>query len=351
MPFSYTTYLLVEAGAEVVKLEQPGGEYGRAMASVFELYNRGKRSVTLDLRTDRGRDIALRLVESFDVFVESFRPGYLDRLGLGFDAMLQHRADLVYCSATGFGATGAYSQRPGHDVNYAGLAGLLTPAGDPPIVAPVPYIDMAAGLAAAFSISTALVGVEATGAGNHIDVAMSDIALSFNGLAIAETVGASQRVAQVADSPLSGYPWPELMLQQCPCYGVFETSDGRYISLANVEPKFWSAFLKVIERPELEGARFATGPHARAVRAEIADVIVTRTLATWDEIFLRSDVCYAPVLTAAEAYRHPQFAGRPVPSIGASSDVPAVGEANAELLAGLGISVSEQQQLAAAGVI
>ena len=94
MPFSYTTHLLVEAGAEVVKLEQPGGEYGRAMVSVFELFNRGKRSVTLDLRNDQGRTIALRLVESFDVFVESFRPGYLDRLGLGFETMREHRADL-----------------------------------------------------------------------------------------------------------------------------------------------------------------------------------------------------------------------------------------------------------------
>ena len=351
MPFSYTTHLLVEAGAEVVKLEQPGGEYGRAMVSVFELFNRGKRSVTLDLRNDQGRTIALRLVESFDVFVESFRPGYLDRLGLGFETMREHRADLVYCSATGFGATGPYSQRPGHDVNYAGLAGLLTPAGDPPIVAPVPYIDMAAGLAAAFAISTALIGARATGQGTHIDLAMTDVALSFNGLALAETVGTSGGSAQVIDGPLAGYPWPELMLQQCPCYGVFETSDGRFVSLANVEPKFWSAFLEVIDRPDFEEARFATGAHAQAVRAEIAKVIGSRSLAEWDEIFLKTDVCYAPVLTAAEAYRHPQFADRPVVVIGKSSDIPAVGEANAELLEGLGISVSEQQELASAGVI
>lgn len=352
MPFSYTTYLLVEAGAEVVKLEQPGGEYGRAMVGVFEMFNRGKRSVTVDLRNDRGREIALRLVESFDVFMESFRPGYLDRLGLGFNAMREHRADLVYCSATGFGATGPYSQRPGHDLNYSGLAGLLTPSGDSPIVAPVPYIDMAAGLAAAFAISTALVGAKSTGRADHIDLAMSDIALSFNGLALANTIGTTEGRPVVPHGPLSGYPWPELMLQQCPCYGVFETSDGRFISLANVEPKFWSAFLEVIGRPDFQEARFATGAYGRAVRAEISDVIGSRSLADWDETFLNADVCYAPVLTAAEAYRHPQFADRAVVAVGkVTHDVPAVGEANAELFDALGISASEQQELAAAGVI
>ena len=371
MPFSYTTHLLLESGAEVVKLEQPGGEYGRAMVKVFELFNRGKRSVTLDLRDNRGRDIALRLVEHFDVFVESFRPGYLDSLGLGFDAMRKHRSDLVYCSATGFGATGPYSRRPGHDLNYSSIAGLLTPAGGAPIVAPVPYIDMAAGLAAAFAISAALIGAKTTGRGNHIDLAMSDVALSFNGLALAETSGASPELTQAPESPLAGYPWPELMLQQCPCYGVFETSDGRFISLANVEPKFWSSFLDVIGRADLEGARFATGAQARAVRAEISDVIRSRSFENWDEIFLNTDVCYAPVLTAAEAYSHPQFAGRPVvatrqrvaelPALGLpvalsetaaveSSDVPAVGEANAQMFGALGISASEQQELAAAGV-
>src|SRR6185437_5352263 len=130
-------------------------------------------------------------------------------------------------------------------------------------------------------------------------------------------------------------------LQQCPCYGVFETSDGRFVSLASVEPKFWSAFLDVIYRPDLEGARFATGDQGRAVRAEISAVIGSRSLADWDKLFLNADVCYAPVLTAAEGYRHPQFADRPVGLIGESSGVPAVGEANTELFETLGISVSE----------
>lgn len=373
MPFSYTTHLLVESGAEVVKLEQPGGEYGRAMQGAFEVFNRGKRSLTLDLRRDEGRSIALRLILTFDVFVESFRPGYLAGLGLGFDAMLGCRPDLVYCSATGFGATGPYAQRAGHDLNYAGLAGLLAPSGAAPIIAPVPYVDMASGLAAAFAISTALVGAKATGRGIHLDVAMSDVALSFNGLALAETVrGTAGQMPMTAPAgPLAGYPWPELMLSECPCYGIFETIDGRYISLANVEPKFWSTFLDVINRPDLAAFRFATGIEGSAVRGEIAGVIRSRSLQEWDELFLKSDVCYAPVLTAVEAYRHPQFTGRAVapnsddiekglrlglplvlsePSGGATGGVPEAGEANELLLGALGIGPEQQRELAASGV-
>lgn len=385
MPFSYTTHLLAESGAEVVKLEQPGGEYGRDMQDVFRLFNRGKRSLTLDLRTDEGREIALRLVEGFDVFVESFRPGFLDELGLGFEVMRERHPDLVYCSATGFGATGPYSHSAGHDLNYAALAGLLTPSGGAPVVAPVPYIDMAAGLSAAFAISSALVGARATGRAIHLDVAMSDIALSFNGLAVAATVrkitdpegtepeGMASEGMTPSAGPLAGYPWPALMRAECPCYGTYQTLDGRHVSLANVEPKFWAAFLDLVERSDLTGLRFATGAEGRAARDEIAAVIKSRSLAEWDTLFAQNDVCYAPVLTAAEAYRHPQFRSRAIvpadppgtadgePRLGlpmvlsepcacTRSEVPAAGEANAELLGALGYSPDRQRELAADGV-
>jgi crotonobetainyl-CoA:carnitine CoA-transferase CaiB-like acyl-CoA transferase len=373
MPFSYTTHLLVEAGAEVVKLESPGGEYGRSMPAIFALFNRGKRSITVDLRTDEGRTILLELVAQFDVFFESFRPGYLNGLGLGYGQLVANRPDLVYCSATGYGGTGPHARRAGHDLNYQALAGLLSPSGAVPIVAPVPYLDMAGGLAAAFAIMTALVGVRSTGRGCHLDVGMSDVAMSFNALAVAETVGRPTGSPAVTEGPLASYPWPGLALGECPCYGVFLTSDDRYIALANVEPKFWSTFVEVIGREDLEDARFLTGAAGAAVRAEIADIIRTNTLDYWDVHFGGFDVCYAPVLSTAEAYLQEQFRGRVIPDDGRSvaetgprsslpfviggrppagfGQVPEAGEANDSILAGLGYDDAERRRLTDAGVI
>jgi crotonobetainyl-CoA:carnitine CoA-transferase CaiB-like acyl-CoA transferase len=283
------------------------------MPHVFDVFNRGKRSVTLDLRTAAGRELALELITKFDVFFESFRPGYLAEIGLGFDACRAVRPDVVYCSASGFGATGPYSGRAGHDLNYASLAGLVSPSGGPPIISPIPYIDMASGMAAALAISIALIGVKATKRAIHIDLAMSDVALSFNGLAIAESFkGSASEATSEAFGPLGGYPWPQLMLGECPCYGVFRTLDDRFISLANVEPKFWRNFLSAIGRPDLEAARFAVGEEARRVRGEIARCIEERSFDEWDALFLESDVCYAPVLNASDAYQHQQFTGRVV---------------------------------------
>jgi crotonobetainyl-CoA:carnitine CoA-transferase CaiB-like acyl-CoA transferase len=324
MPFSYTTHLLHAAGAEVVKVEAPGGEVGRGMPRAFDLLNRGKRSITLDLRTAPGREALLGLVADFDVFVESFRPGYLDSLGLGFDDLVARRPGLVHCSATGWGETGPFRGRAGHDVNYQALAGCLSPDGGQPVVAPVPYIDMGAGLSAAFAVAAALVATRAGGDAIHLDVGMADLALSFNALALAETAGAAEMVGgDSAAGPLAGYPWPDLMLEQTPCYGTFATQDGRFLSLANVEPKFWSAFLACVDLPDLADARFATGPAGAAVRARIAEAIAAKPLAYWDATFMAADVCYAPVLTAAEAYAHPQLHDRAVD--GAAMSTPRLG--------------------------
>jgi alpha-methylacyl-CoA racemase len=308
MPFSYTTHLLHAAGAEVVKVEAPGGEYGRGMPRTFDLLNRGKRSVTLDFRTTEGQEALLGLVVDFDVFVESFRPGYLAGLGLGFDELAARRPGLVHCSATGWGETGEFRERAGHDVNYQALAGCLSPDGGRPVVAPVPYVDMGAGLSAAFAVAAALVATRAGGDAIHLDIGMSDLALSFNALALAETAASSN--VNPEEGPLAGYPWPDLMLEQTPCYGTFVTQDGRFVSLANVEPKFWAAFLDCVDLPELGGLRFATGADGAAARARIAEVIAAKPLAHWDETFMAADVCYAPVLSAVEAYRHPHLRER-----------------------------------------
>ena len=368
MPFSYGTQLLVEAGASVVKVEAPGGEYGRGMASAFDLTNRGKRSITLDLRSPHAKGVLGDLVGSFDALLESFRPGYMDGLGLGYAELRRVNPSLVYCSATGYGQDGPYAQRAGHDLNYAALAGLLSFPGSAPVVPLVPFIDMAVGWATAYGVLAGIVRARLTGEGQHIDVNMADLALSLNVLAVAEST--SRRSGAQPRGPLTGYPWPALMAQGCPCYGVFRTRDDRFVALANVEPKFWRTFLAAIDRPDLEGDRFAMGEIGARVRGEVQGVIGSRPLAEWDAVFSTLDICYAPVNTPEEALRDPHFAGRGIArqlddgswhigspisfsafGRGAPGPVPPPGEANDEVLRLLGRTAADVQRWRTEGVI
>lgn len=356
MPFSYSTQLLVDAGATVVKVEAPGGEYGRGMPEAFRLTNRGKRSVTLDLRAPEASQIVRSMLDSFDVVFESFRPGFMDSLGLGYTALSALKPSLVYCSATGYGQTGPYADRAGHDINYAALGGLLQFGDEVPNVPPVPFIDMAIGWVAAFGIAAAVVQAHQTGVGRHVDVSMADVALSLNLLAVAQT-SAAGNASPAPSGALAGYPWPSLMLQECPCYGTFRTLDGRFIALANVEPKFWRAFLVALDRLDLEEYRFSTGAVGARVRTELQKIIEVKTLAEWDGLFSVADVCYAPVNTPKLAvddahYSHRgtvrrteagslqlwspvlfSAAGGPPPY---GDDIPEAGEANEEMFGKVG---------------
>lgn len=373
MPFSYGTQLLVDAGATVVKVETPGGEYGRGMTEAFAMTNRGKRSITLDLRAPSAVAIVVSLLKSFDVVFESFRPSFMDSLGLGYEALSQVKPGLVYCSATGYGQTGPYAGRAGHDINYAALGGLLQLGHAAPQVPAVPFIDMAIGWAAAFGIAAGVLDARSTGRGRHVDASMAEMALSLNLLAVAES--AAENVSGVGaggDGPLDDYPWPALMLQECPCYGVFRTLDDRYIALGNIEPKFWRAFLSIIERPALEPYRFSTGAEGARARAEIVEVISARTRADWESVLSAADVCYAPVNSPRSAVEDQHYRARgavqqaaggppainsPV-SFSSPADrgpshtaVPQPGEANEEILGGAGASAADIQKWRDAGVI
>jgi crotonobetainyl-CoA:carnitine CoA-transferase CaiB-like acyl-CoA transferase len=306
MPFGYGTQLLADLGADVVKIEMPGGESGRGMPGTFELTNRGKRSITLDLRRPEASGIVTELLVSFDAVFESFRPGYLHDLGLGWDQLSAVKPSIVYCSASGYGQDGPYANRAGHDVNYLALAGIVQAGGAAPIVPYIPFADMAIGWAAGLAIVSGVLQAKLTGRGAHIDVNMSDVSLSLNLLSI----GMSTTPPATDAGPLAGYPWPDLVAQRCPCYGVFQTADRRYVALANVEPKFWRAFLKAIERLDLLDDRFSTGERGAAVRAEIEAIISRRTLAEWDTILSDPDICYSPVNSVDEALHEPQFYSR-----------------------------------------
>jgi crotonobetainyl-CoA:carnitine CoA-transferase CaiB-like acyl-CoA transferase len=225
-PGPYATSLLVALGADVLKVEPPGGDPMRQYAALFESINAGKRSIELNLKDSEGRERALALAMEADVLVEGFRPGVMARLGLDADTVREANPALVYCSISGYGQDDPRAELPGHDVNYQAWAGALAPEGGNARVSPLPIADLAGGMAAAFGICAAVLGRHATGEGTYLDVSMTDVLATWTG-AIGTTDGDD------ADGPSRSGPVPG--------YGVFDTADGGQIALGVIsEQHFWS---------------------------------------------------------------------------------------------------------------
>lgn len=370
LPGPYCTMLLRDQGADVIKIEDPaGGDYARftepfvdGVSIVFEMLNRGKRSIALNLKTEAGRDIFLRLAQDADVILEGFRPGTVDRLGIGFEDVRAVNPRIVYCSLSGYGQTGPRRDRAGHDINYIGLAGLLDlnrRAGELPTIPGVQIADLSGGLMAALGIMAALWARDQTGEGRHVDVSMFD--------------GVTSWLVMAAAPSLAGQPSPAsggaLLSGGVPCYNVYETADGRYMSLGALEPKFWQAFCEAVERQDL----LANGYDLRAID-DVRAIFRQRTQADWIEVFSTADACCEPVLTLEEALSQPQTLARnmviehehpeagPLRQLGAPikfSDAevdpggaaPALGEHTEEILTTLGYDAEEIETLRKRGVI
>ncbi|OGQ09132.1 MAG: hypothetical protein A2138_11965 [Deltaproteobacteria bacterium RBG_16_71_12] len=306
LPGPFCTQLLRDLGAEVIKVEDPqGGDYVRYTPPLlddgnsvfFHALNRGKKSVVLDLKSaiDRGR--FLKLVTTADVVVEGFRPGVLDKLGVGPARLLEENPRLVVCSISGYGQAGPLAKRAGHDVNYLARAGALSLMKQPTLL-PVQVADLAGGaLPAAFSICAALVGRATTGKGAILDVGMAQQA---HGL-LAMTLS---RAAVPGEPPLGG--GRDLLIGAVPCYGVYPTKDG-HLSVGAIEPKFWQGVCAALELPDLYDRAFDSGDAADEVRAVLSTKLATRTTAAWAELFGTLDVCVEPVLAPEQALADPAF--------------------------------------------
>ncbi len=225
-PGPYATSLLVALGADVLKVEPPGGDPMRRYAGLFESINAGKRSIELDLKDDDARDRALTLTMEADVLVEGFRPGVMARLGLDEATVRAASPALVYCSISGYGQEDPRAGLPGHDVNYQAWAGALTPEGGTARVSPLPIADLAGGMAAAFGICAAVLGRHATGRGAYLDVSMTDVLATWTGRvgsADGDNAGGAPR-----SGPVAGY-------------GIFDTADGGQVAIGVIsEQHFWS---------------------------------------------------------------------------------------------------------------
>lgn len=310
LPGPFATMVLGDLGAQVDKLEDPrGGDYlrfmppreGKALNSVFELLNRGKRSAVLDLKTDAGREAFLALITHYDVLVESFRPGVLERLGLGNEALWAVNPRLVVCAISGYGATGPLAQRAGHDLNYlarAGVLGLTGPNDGPPQVPGVQVADIGGALYSVIGILAALRARDATGRGSAVDIAMCEAAASFATFGLAVHAGGLSEPR--GRGVLSGGIAP---------YGTYATKDGRHVALAALEPKFWSAFCEGVGiqgRPDA----LVPGAHQAKWTAELESLFASRTFAEWREFADRVDCCLEPVLLPEELESDPQHVAR-----------------------------------------
>jgi crotonobetainyl-CoA:carnitine CoA-transferase CaiB-like acyl-CoA transferase len=305
LPGGFCSLLLADFGAEVLKVEDTGaGDYVRwapplyedaqpsAQSALFLSLNRNKRSIRINLKEPDGRDVLLRLARDYDVVLESFRPGVLDRLGVGYEALRAANPGIVYCAITGYGQDGPYTQRSGHDMNYLGLVGLLGLTGErdgPPIQSAGQIADIGGGaLMAAFGILAALRERDRSGEGQQVDVSMADGALSWLAM-VAARYFADDVVPKRGDLELAG---------RLICYRPYACRDG-WVTLGALEPKFWQAWCRGVDRDDLIEKQFeAPGSEAHA---EVERVFLERTRDEWQAFASEHDCCLEPVLDLDEA--------------------------------------------------
>jgi crotonobetainyl-CoA:carnitine CoA-transferase CaiB-like acyl-CoA transferase len=321
LPGPMLTVMMADHGAEVTKVEPSAGDPARTMAPFeagqsvwFRNLNRGKRAVSLDLKTEAGAVALWALIEDADVLVEGFRPGVMARLGFDYPAVAARNPRLVYCSISAFGQTGPLSHHPAHDMAVQAHAGFLgvndgAPSVDDaargiastPVVPGVASSDMAAGLTGLAAVLMALIGRQASGRGDYIDIAMLDSLLPW----CAHTAGS---VFTDGRAPRSA---EQRSLGGAGFYNIYATKDGRHIALGGREIKFAVALLTALGRPDLIAlAEAPAGAEQLPLIAFLRATFITRTMADWIQWFADKDVAFAPVLDFAEAFAQPHFAHR-----------------------------------------
>ena len=298
LPGPFMTWLMVEMGAEILKVEPPeGGDFARmftdpedeAYFPVFDAVNRGKKSVTLDLKRQEEREHFLTLVQDYNIVVEGFRPGVMKKLGIDYDCVKERYPEVIYVSLTGYGQAGCYTHKGGHDMNYQALAGSFDTGSpiDSPKVPSVPVADLGGGSLFALSgLLAAIIRRAHKGKGRHLDVSLYDGAFALNVFAFCQM---KRNLEKKRDDGhfLSGNQ---------PFYHIYETKDRRYMSLGALEEKFWINFCKTAGCESLIPAQFG----GEKIIQKVADIFKTRAQKEWIDLFKEKDTCCEPVLSIGE---------------------------------------------------
>ncbi|MCE7510202.1 CaiB/BaiF CoA transferase family protein [Alloalcanivorax xenomutans] len=312
LPGPFGTLILADMGADVLRIESPTRpDFVRLLppsvngvSAAHAYLNRSKRAMALDLKQPEGIEIVHRLVRDYDIVVEQFRPGVMDKLGLGYEALKAINPGLIYCSITGYGQTGPYRDRAGHDLNYLSIAGMTgyngrRDSGPAPMACQV--ADVAGGSChAVMAILAAVIHRQQTGEGQYLDISMTDAAFSLHALTAPGALVAGE------DPELEG-----TKLNGGSFYDCYRTSDGRYLSVAGLEPQFFSRFCEAIQRPDLTAKGLSFSPQVvDEVKGAIAEAIGAHPLEHWLRVFAEVDCCVEPVLSFSEAREHPQLKAR-----------------------------------------
>ncbi|HEY7677429.1 MAG TPA: CoA transferase, partial [Candidatus Methylomirabilis sp.] len=302
MPGPYCSMVLADLGADVIKVEAPAGDPLRAYPPMFDSVNRGKRSIALDLKAADGRAVLTRLAARADLVLEGFRPGVAARLGVDYASLAAVKPDIIYCAISGFGQDGPYRDRSGHDINYLALGGVLgleVPIAGRPSPPPVLVSDLAAGQFAAIALLAALVGRLRAGAGQYIDLSMTDGVVSWVG-------------TELARFHAEGVSPDRPNVTVAPHYEIFATAEGEFVALGIVyEDHFWRNLCDLLALPGWRG--WTNGERLRRyeeIRGELRRIFFGRTRAEWERRFAGVDVPFAGVASLAEVLRDPQFRHR-----------------------------------------
>ena len=372
MPGGYCTLLLADLGADVIKVEEPGrGDYIRwtpplvdGEGAAHRALNRGKRSITLNLKHAEGPPLLRRLVRQADVLVESFRPGVMARLGVGYEELEQENAALVYCAITGYGQDGPYRDVVGHDINYLGYGGVLSMTGvpgGPPVVPGVQIGDLGGGaLLGAVGILAALIDRANTGRGRFVDASMLDGVVSWLSMHAGQYLATGQPPG-LGNAPLNG---------AYACYHVYRTADGRYLTVGALEPQFWEALCRKLGCEELIADQYGPSERQADMSNRLEAIFMTRSRDEWLAEFRDIEACVGPVNDLPETFADPQVRyremlaeidGQPVGpaspfklsgrSAQASRPAPKLGEHTAEVLLTIGVEEADLQALASRGVV
>jgi len=367
LPGPYATLVLAALGAGVDKVEDPGGEFLRNLpplvdgrSVLFEALNRGKRSLTLDLKTPAGNRAFRRLVRGYDLLVEGFRPGVMERLGLSYGALRDENPRLIYCSLSGYGQTGPDRLKVGHDLNYLARAGVLGYGGSPegpPAMPGVQIADIGSALSAVIGLLSALHQRNRTGRGCHLDIALNEAALAFLYPQLAARLAAGS-----AGRPLAR--GRDLLNGGIANYGVYRTADGRYLSVGALEPKFFVELCTRLGKPDLAETADGSAEREEQIRGELSASFAGKSLSEWVAHFADSECCVEPVYEGDEVLSDPQLRARdllqqaPASGVGQAQlrlpfaltqflkdPAPGLGEHSAEILAEAGFPQDEIRKL------